>query len=79
MPLEGKTGGRKLTMTTLAMGLITTGFIGTLLLSKWGGINPNDLLANYTAFSGAIIAALTAFVGSNAFVHAKGKDPNPQA
>ena len=79
MAIEGKTGGRKLKMTTLSMALITTGFIGTLALSKWGGVTPNEFLANYTAFCGAIIAALTAFVGSNAYVHANGKDPDPKA
>ena len=79
MTTEGKAGGRKLKMTMLAMALITAGFMGTLTLCKLGNVNPNDLLANYTAFSGAIIAALAAFVGSNAFVHAKGKDPNPNA
>jgi hypothetical protein len=73
--LEGKTGGRKFKMTLVAMVLIAAGFIGILLLSWAGGVSPNELLANYTAFVGAILGALGVFAGSNAFVHAKGKDP----
>jgi hypothetical protein len=72
---EGKTGGRKLRATMIAMALISAGFLGILLLCWAGDVKPNELLAVFTAFVGGIIAALGAFAGTNAFVHAKGKDP----
>ena len=70
-----KTGSRKLRASIIAMALITAGFVGILVLCSQSDIKPNDLMANYTTFVGGICAALAGFVGSNAYVHAKGKDP----
>jgi hypothetical protein len=75
MTNDKKTGSRKLLITLVAMALVALGFAGVLLLSWLASISPNELLASYTTFVGAIAALLTAFVGGNAFVHAKGKDP----
>ena len=69
------TGSRKLRVTLSAMLLITVGYGGTLYLTHLSGVEPASFAANYLTFVGAIFGALGAFVGTNAAVHIKGKDP----
>jgi hypothetical protein len=70
-----KPGGRKLFATMIAMAWISVGYLGVVWLAWKSEVNPNDMMATYSMFVGAITGALLTFAGSNAAVHIKGKDP----
>ena len=70
------TGSRKLMAMLAAMLLITLGYGGTLWIAYLSKIDPSMFAANFLTFAGFISGALGLFVGTNAAVHIKGKDPS---